>query len=110
MGGGAVMAKLIRPLMYHCKHGVNDAHWIISRMKVIPESLRQEVTNEYERLVKPNSGYSGRDEANKYLKEVSDKYRPEVKEREIKLKAPVKRVKSGERKYLSDDKLWSKKV
>ena len=99
--------------MYHCKHGVNDAHWIVSRMKVIPESLRQEVTNEYERLVKPNEGYSGRDEANKYLKEVSDKYRPEVKGREIKLKAPVKRVKrvnKSDSKINSSDGLWRTKI
>ncbi len=50
--------------MYYCKHGVNDVRFIIQRMRVIPEELRQEVTNHYENLIRPNEGYPGRKAAN----------------------------------------------
>ena len=103
------MPKLIRPTLYFCKKGVNDAYEIIGLMKMIPESLRQEVTNEYERLAKPNDGYSGRKAANKYLKEVSYKYKPEVEGREIKLKKPPIKVKI-DRKINSTDGLWRAKI
>lgn len=96
--------------MYYCKRGVNDVRFIIQRMKMIPESLRQEVTNKYEALVKPNSGYSGRDEANKYLTEISGKYKLEVKECEIRLKKPPVKKVSGKREYNSIDGLWSKQI
>lgn len=107
------MTKLIRPIMFLCKNGVNDIHWIIKKFKVIPEGRRQEVTNHYEQLLKFNDGYPGRDEANKYLQTVAEEYRPEQPERVIKLKAkavPVRRLKSKEREYKSDDRLWSKKL
>ena len=104
------MKKLIRPTLYFCKKGVNDARWIIQRMRVIPEVLRQEVTDHYEKLVKPNDGYSGRKAANEYLKEVSDKYKPEVEGREIKLKKPPVKVKPGKREIISKCGLWSKDI
>ena len=107
------MTKLIRPIMYFCRRGVNDIHWIIKKLKVIPEDRRQEVTNHYEKLIKFNEGYAGRDEANKYLKAVASEYRTERKVPKVKLAlkttiAPV--AKAKEREYKSDDRLWSKKI
>ena len=98
--------------MYFCRSGVNDIFWTKQRMRAIPEELRQEVTDHYEKLIKPNQGYPGRDAANKYLLDFSNKYKPETKECEIKLKkSPAKKVKTGgKREYLSDDKLWSKQL
>ena len=97
--------------MFFCRRGVNDIHWIIKKMRVIPEDRRQEVTNHYEKLLKFNEGYSGRDEANKYLKAVAEEYRPERPERVIKLKAKAVPVRKSEgREYKSDDRLWSKKI
>jgi hypothetical protein len=96
--------------MYYCKNGKNDAHFIISRMKVIPEGMRREVTNHYEKLVKPNSGYSGRNAANEYLKAVANEYRPERPERVIKLKPKAVIKPKGKREYTSKCGLWSKEV
>lgn len=105
------MTKLIRPIMYFCRRGVNDIFWIIKKMKVIPEDRRQEVTNRYEKLLKFNQGYSGRDEANEYLKAVAEECRPERPERVIKLKPKaVSVIKPKQRKYTSIDGLWSKNV
>lgn len=104
------MTKLIRPTMFFCRRGVNDIHWIIKKMKVIPEDRRQEVTNHYEKLLKFNDGYPGRDEANKYLKAVAEEYRPERPERVIKLKAKVPVIKPKERKINSSDGLWRTKI
>lgn len=107
------MTKLIRPIMFFCRRGVNDIHWIIKKMRVIPEDRRREVTNRYEQLLKFNNGCSGRKEANEYLDAVVSEYRPERPERVIKLKAkavPVIKLKSKEREYKSDDRLWSKKI
>jgi len=103
--------KLIRPIMYFCRRGVNDIFWIIKKMKVIPEDMRQEVANHYEKLLKFNEGCSGRDEANKYLRSVAEEYRPERPERVIKLKAkavPVRKLEG--RKYNSSDGLWEAKI
>lgn len=106
------MNKLIRPIMFFCRRGVNDIHWIIKKMRVIPEDRRREVTNHYEQLLKFNNGCSGRKEANEYLKSVADEYRPEPPERFIKLKAkamPVIKPKCP-RKYNSSDGLWKRKI
>ena len=113
--------KLIRPALYYCKHGTNDAGWIIQRMKVIPEALRLEVTNEYERLVKPNNGCSGRRVANEYLESVAVKYRvnrdrkPAEPRAKLDLdrilrKKPSEPVKQPGKKYNSDCGLWRKKI
>jgi hypothetical protein len=101
--------------MYFCRRGVNDIHWIIKKMKVIPEDRRLEVTNQYEKLLKPNDGCAGRDEANEYLRAVAEEYRPERPERVIKLKSKEPKrsfvsQKPKEREYKSDDQLWSKKI
>ena len=105
------MTKLIRPTMYFCRRGVNDIHWIIKKMKVIPEDRRREVTNHYEQLLKFNNGCSGRDEANKYLRAVAEEYRPERPERVIKLKPKGEvSVKPKEKKYNSSDGLWVRKI
>lgn len=107
------MTKLIRPIMYFCRRGVNDIFWIIKKMKVIPEDRRLEVTNHYEKLLKFNEGCSGRKVANEYLDGVASEYRPERPERVIKLKAkaaPTIKPKIKEREYKSDDLLWSKKI
>jgi hypothetical protein len=98
--------------MYFCRRGVNDIRWIIKKFKAIPEDRRQEVTNHYEKLLRFNEGYPGRDEANKYLRSVAEEYRPERPERVIKLKAkavPVIKTK-GPRKYNSSDGLWERKI
>ena len=102
------MTKLIRPIMYFCRRGVNDIHWIIKKMKVIPEDRRQEVTNHYEKLLKPNEGCSGRDEANKYLRSVAEGYRPERKV--IEPKRTFASKKPVEKKYNSPDGLWKRKI
>ena len=103
--------KLIRPIMYFCRRGVNDIHWIIKKMKVIPEDRRREVTNRYEQLLKFNDGCSGRDEANKHLKAVAEEYRPERPERVIKLKAKAATtIKKPGQKYNSSDGLWRTKL
>jgi hypothetical protein len=97
--------------MYFCRRGVNDIHWIIKKIKVIPEDRRQEVTNHYEKLLKFNQGYAGRDAANKYLQAVAEEYRPERPERVIKLKTkavPSLRPKNG--KINSSDGLWRAKI
>jgi hypothetical protein len=104
------MTKLIRPLFFFCRRGVNDIFWIIKKMKVIPEDRRREVTNHYEKLLKPNQGCSGRDEANEYLKALAEEYRPERPERVIKLKPKAVIKPKGKREYKSDDRLWSKEV
>ena len=129
------MNKLIRPILYYCYDKNNsDQDWIIQRMKVIPEKLRREVSNEYERLVKPNDGYSGRRAANEYLDGIASQYRVERKPRnpmvrEIKLKPkvkPVERPKAAKRQlsnaqenFVSDkvknreyhnNGLWSKDI
>jgi len=130
------MSKLIRPILYYYYDKDNsDQDWIIQRMKVIPEKLRREVSNEYERLVKPNDGYSGRRAANEYLDGIAKPYRVERKPRnpaarEIKLKPQVKQEikptvnrspssaarndficqKVRDREYKSKTGLWSKDV
>lgn len=97
--------------MYFCRRGVNDIHWIIKKFKVIPEDRRLEVTNHYEKLLKFNEGYSGRDEANEYLKAVAEEYRPELPERVIKLKAKaVPSLKPKNRNITSTDRLWRAKI
>jgi hypothetical protein len=101
------MTKLIRPLFYFCRRGVNDIYWIIKKFKVIPEDRRQEVTNHYEKLLKFNEGYPGRDEANKYLQAVAEEYRPERPERVVKLKVKASKVsKKPGQKYNSSCGLW----
>lgn len=102
------MTKLIRPTMYFCRRGVNDIFWIIKKMRVIPEDRRQEVTNHYEKLIKFNEGYPGRDEANKYLKAVAEEYRPERKVVEPKRSLVSK--KPAEQKYNSSCGLWRTKL
>ncbi len=102
--------KLIRPIMFFCRRGVNDIHWIIKKFKVIPEDRRREVTNRYEQLLKFNDGCSGRDAANEYLKSVADEYRPERPERVIKLKAKAPAIKTKDRKINSSDGLWRRKI
>lgn len=104
------MTKLIRPIMYFCRRGVNDIHWILKKMKVIPEDRRREVTNHYEKLLKFNQGYAGRDEANKYLKAVAEEYRPERKVVEPKVKRSFASKKPVEKKYNSSDGLWKRKL
>jgi hypothetical protein len=97
--------------MYFCRRGVNDIHWIIKKMRAIPEDRRREVTNHYEKLLKFNEGYAGRDAANEYLRAVAEEYRPELPERVVKLKAKtVPAIKPKERKYTSIDGLWSKNI
>lgn len=103
------MTKLIRPIMYFCRRGVNDIFWIIKKMKVIPEDRRQEVTNRYEKLLKFNEGYSGRDDANEYLKAIANEYRPEQKAVEPKVKRSFVN-KKPEQKYNSSDGLWKRKI
>lgn len=103
------MTKLIRPIMYFCRRGVNDIHWIIKKMKAIPEDRRQEVTNHYEKLLKFNDGYPGRDAANKYLMAVAEEYRTERKVVEPKVKQSFV-SKKPEQKYNSKDGLWSKNI
>jgi hypothetical protein len=130
------MTKLIRPIFYYCyDHNNSDQDRIIECMKLIPEKLRREVSDEYERLVKPNDGYSGRIAANKYLSGIARPYRVERKPRnpmvrEIKLKPQVKQEikppvnrspssaarndficqKVRDREYKSKTGLWSKDV
>ena len=104
------MTKLIRPIMYFCRRGVNDVFFIIQRIKCIPEGRRREVSNHYEKLLRPNDGCAGRKEANEYLDGVASEYRTERKPvREIKLKTPVK-PKSTAREYKSKCRLWSKEL
>lgn len=102
------MTKLIRPLLYHCRGGVNDAHWIIQRMKVIPESLRQEVSDKYENLFLRNK--NGRELANKYLDGVASEYRVKREKQAVELKKPPARKPKSDKKYNSDCGLWSKKI
>lgn len=104
------MAKLTRPIMYFCRRGVNDIHWIIKKVRVIPEDRRLEVTNHYEKLLKFNDGYPGRDEANKYLEAVAEEYRPEQKVIEPKPKRTFASKKLVEKKYNSSDGLWKRKI
>lgn len=99
--------------MYYCRRGVNDIHWIIKKMRVIPEDRRLEVTNHYEKLLKFNEGYPGRDEANKYLQTVAEEYRPELPERVINLKpkaVPIVTPNKKDRKYTSECGLWSRSI
>lgn len=102
--------KLVRPTMFFCHRGVNDIYWIIKKFKVIPEDRRQEVTNHYEKLLKFNEGYPGRDEANKYLKAVAKEYRPELPVIELKPKRTFASKKPVEKKYNSSDGLWKRKI
>lgn len=106
------MTKLIRPLFYFCRRGVSDCKWIISRMKRIPEDRRREVSNHYEKLLKPNNGCSGRKGANEYLDSVASEHRAERKPvREIKLKPKITpATKPSQRKYNSSCGLWSKEL
>jgi len=105
------MTKLIRPTMYFCRRGVNDIFWIIKKMRAIPEDRRQEVTNHYEKLLKFNEGYPGRDEANEYLRSVAEEYRPERKVVEPKPKPKRSFVsKKPEQKYNSSCGLWRTKL
>jgi hypothetical protein len=96
--------------MYFCRRGVNDIFWIIKKFKVIPEDRRREVTNHYEKLLRFNDGYPGRDEANKYLQAVAEEYRPEQKAVEPKLKRTVASKKPVEKKYNSSDGLWKRRI
>jgi len=104
------MTKLIRPLFYHWRNG-SDCKWIISRMKVIPESRRREVSNHYENLFLRNEGGTGRKDANEYLDAIAREYRPERPERVIKLKPKaVPSLKPKNRKINSTDRLWRAKI
>lgn len=101
------MAKLIRPILYYYyDKDDSDQDRIIECIKVIPEKLRREVSDEYEKLVKPNDGYSGRRVANEYLDGIASQYRVERKPRnpmvrEIKLKPKVEAPQAKRRRLLS---------
>ncbi len=103
------MAKLIRPIMYFCRRGVNDIFWVVKKMKVIPEDRRREVTNHYENLFIRNVNNKGRKHANEYLDAVAREYRPERKVVEPKVKRSFV-SKKPEKKYNSDCGLWTKKL
>jgi hypothetical protein len=108
------MTKLIRPLFYHWR-GKSDCGWVISRMKVIPESRRREVSDHYENLFLRNEGGTGRKDANEYLYGVASEYRAERKQ-ESRAKLDLDRIlhkkpqRKGDRKYVSGDGLWSKEL
>lgn len=97
------MTKLIRPLFYYCRDAKdNDCARTISRMRVIPEELRREVSNKYEKIFlnRDGSRVNSRKDANDYLDRIARKYRPVIEPRTIELKKPparkVKPNNSGE--------------
>jgi hypothetical protein len=60
------------PKFWYERRGESDVKFVMSRMNVIPEKLKQEVSNEYERLYAKGNG---RKLANTYLHETAVKYR-----------------------------------
>jgi hypothetical protein len=60
------------PIMYFCRGGVSDRHWIAQRMRCIPEHLKHFAAEQYERLYWDGSG---REQANRWLDAVARKYR-----------------------------------
>ena len=63
----------IYPKYWFCKRGESDINWILTRMEVIPNELKQDVAHEYERIFRRNK--NGRELANKYLHSEAIKYR-----------------------------------
>jgi hypothetical protein len=60
------------PIMYFCRGGVSDRHWIAQRMRCIPEHLKHFAAEQYERLYQNGTG---REQANRWLDAVARKYR-----------------------------------
>ena len=64
----------IYPKFYHCKKGVSDRDWMLSRMTVIPENKKMEVSRNYTKLFLSGEN-SARKNANTYLNNEAKKYR-----------------------------------
>ena len=64
----------IYPKFYHCKKGVSDRDWMLSRMTVIPENKKTEVSRNYTKLFLSGEN-SARKNANTYLNNEAKKYR-----------------------------------
>ncbi|WP_351122620.1 hypothetical protein [Shewanella sp. T24-MNA-CIBAN-0130] len=60
------------PKFWYARRGESDVKFVMSRMRVIPENLKQEVSNEYERLFFQDDG---RKKANTYLHNTAVKYK-----------------------------------
>ena len=66
---------VIYPQFFRGSHGKDDLPWILSRMKLIPESKQLEVSEEYEKLFRSQKG-GDRDKANTYLnKQAKEHYK-----------------------------------
>lgn len=63
----------IYPKYYYSRGGVNDFDWIMIRLAHIPEELKQEVCDKYEKLFL--SSKDGRKQANTYLQGIAKEYR-----------------------------------
>lgn len=60
------------PKFWYSRRGEDDVKFVMSRMRVIPEHLKIEVSDKYERLYAQGKG---RKAANTYLHETAVKYR-----------------------------------
>jgi len=66
--------NLIMPRFYYYRKGKSDRDWIESRMIEIPESKRQEIADQYERLFLTRLG-GDRKTANTYINQIAVEYR-----------------------------------
>ncbi len=68
----------IYPLFYYYKKGVSDRDWMLSRMSVIPNDRKKEVSNKYTKLFLSGKS-SARKDANTYLHNEAVKFRDLIK-------------------------------
>jgi len=64
---------MIYPKYYYQRGKESDRDWILVRMRVIPESMKQEVADKYEKLYRTEK--DGRKKANTYLHNIAKEYR-----------------------------------
>ncbi len=70
----ATINGITYPKFYRGDHGIDDFPWILSRMRVIPIKLQQEVSDKYENIYLAKKG-GDRKEANTYLQGEAKKHR-----------------------------------
>ena len=103
------------PTTWHFR-GDSDCNRIMSRMRVIPEHLRAEVAEGYDKIFMPNVNNTGRKDANEWLDEIARQYKGDIEQPRVKReiqqqrKATPRHVKSNKKPAVSDCGLWSIKL
>ena len=102
--------------MWHFR-GNSDRDWVASRMRVIPEHLRAEVAQGYDKIYMPSIGVrgsTGRKDANEYLDKIARQYKDEVKPKLVNPRNAERNddtnVPRNKRAAQSKCGLWSKNI